>query len=198
MLVFRESCTYRRIRRVAEIVIACCALAVSLPLLALAALAIKAEDRGPIVFKQTRVGRFGRPFTMFKLRTMRLADCGSAASPRSGRDPRITTVGHWLRKFSVDELPQLVNVLRGDMAIVGPRPEMPFIVKRYAKWQHLRHLVRPGITCIWQVECRSSIPLCEPAATALDLRYIDTLSPSTDLRIIARTAVAVFSTRGSY
>jgi lipopolysaccharide/colanic/teichoic acid biosynthesis glycosyltransferase len=198
MLVFREARSYGRVRRLAECLIAGAMFAAAVPVLIAAAIAIKLEDGGPIVFRQRRVGRFGRTFTMYKLRTMRHSECRDAVSPASGRDPRITATGHWLRKLSIDELPQLVNVLRGDMSIVGPRPEMPFIVKRYEKWQHLRHLVKPGITCIWQTECRSRIPLALPEATEYDISYINTLSAATDLRIIARTALAVLSTRGSY
>jgi lipopolysaccharide/colanic/teichoic acid biosynthesis glycosyltransferase len=127
-IAFREDAIYRRRRRIFDLAIASLALAAASPVLALAALAIRLEDGGPILFRQKRVGQFGRLFTIYKLRTMRTAACGDALSPDKPGDVRITRIGRLLRKASIDELPQLVNVLRGEMAIVGPRPEMPFVV----------------------------------------------------------------------
>jgi lipopolysaccharide/colanic/teichoic acid biosynthesis glycosyltransferase len=135
---------------------------------------------------------------MYKLRTMRKEMSYDALSPRADGDPRVTRVGRILRKCSLDEVPQFINVLRGEMAIVGPRPEMPFIVDKYEGWQHLRHVVTPGITCIWQANYRSTLPLECPEATLLDLMYIRLASPLTDVRIVLRTIGAVFSTKGAY
>ena len=129
---------------------------------------------------------------------MRTDMCGDGMKPEGGRDPRITVVGRFLRKSSIDELPQFFNVIIGDMAVVGPRPEQPFLVKRYEKWQHLRHLAKPGITGLWQVTCRSTIPLHEPAATHLDLEYIRKASIATDGRILARTFGALFFAQGAF
>jgi lipopolysaccharide/colanic/teichoic acid biosynthesis glycosyltransferase len=197
-MVFSENLAYRVVRRILDIVVASLCLALFALVLVLAAVAIYHDDPGPVIFSQRRVGRFERPFTIFKLRTMRKAACGDRASPTDGRDPRITAVGYWLRKTSIDELPQLVNVLLGEMTLVGPRPEMPFIVERYERWQHLRHLARPGITGLWQVECRSRIPLDRPEATLLDLHYIRHLSVWTDLAILTRTVRVVLHAEGAY
>lgn len=197
-LAFRENASYRRMQRAFDVAVALTALLVTAPVLVLAVAAVFVEDGGPALFRQKRVGRYGRYFTLYKLRTMRKAACGDAMKPSGGRDPRITGVGRWLRKFSIDELPQLINVLRGEMAIVGPRPEQPFLVERYEKWQHLRHLTKPGITGLWQVSCRSQVPLHRPEATRIDLEYIRTASLLTDSRIVMRTFGALLSTQGAH
>ncbi len=195
---YRENHAYRRVARCIDVAVASLALVVAAPILAVAAVAIKAEDGGPILFVQKRVGRFGRLFDVYKLRTMRSDACGDQLSPTQARDSRITRVGRYLRKLSIDELPQLFNVLRGEMALVGPRPEMPFVVRQYAPWQQLRHMVTPGITGLWQVECRSVVPLHRPEATALDLKYITSASPITDGAILVKTVRAIFSSHGAY
>ena len=185
-----------RYRRTLDLIGAIVLGAIALPILLLACIAIFFEDGKPLVFRQTRVGRFGRLFTIYKLRTMKKTVCGDAYKP-SADDSGVTRVGAILRKSSVDELPQLFNVLRGEMSIVGPRPEMPFIVRRYEKWQHLRLLVNPGLTCIWQTQCRSTVPLDHPRATTMDLEYIERASPAVDAELILRTFGAVFSARGA-
>ena len=198
-LVYRENATYRRLRRGFDVAIAALALIAATPILIAAAISIKLEDGGPILFVQPRVGRFGRLFNLFKLRTMKVAACGDAPKPTGAGDPRITHVGAFLRKTSIDELPQLFNVMIGNMALVGPRPEQPFHVRAYDEsWQQLRHLIKPGITCLWQVRCRSQIPLHLPAATAHDVEYIMSASPSTDASILLRTIRAVVSPQGAY
>lgn len=197
-IAFRENPAYRRRQRIIDLTIASLALLLTLPILVAAMVAIWSEDRGPILFRQQRVGRFGRLFTIYKFRTMRTAECRDALSPTSGRDARVTRIGKVLRKLSIDELPQLLNVLRGDMAIVGPRPEMPFIVHKYESWQHLRHLTKPGITGLWQTSVRSQIPLHRPEATRIDLEYIRTASTVTDSRIVLSTFGVLFSTHGAY
>ncbi len=197
-LIFRENRRYRTVQRSVDVIIAALALLIASPVLAVAALVIKLEDGGRIMFVQKRVGRFGRLFDVYKLRTMKPALCADALSPTHGSDSRITSVGRVLRRLSIDELPQLYNVLRGDMALVGPRPEMPFVVRQYAPWQQLRHLVTPGITGLWQVECRSSVPLHRPEATALDIQYIASASPLADSAILLKTVRAVLSPHGAY
>jgi undecaprenyl phosphate N,N'-diacetylbacillosamine 1-phosphate transferase len=197
-IAFREKASYRRAQRAFDLAIASAALVVSAPVLLAAALAICIEDRGPVLYRQRRVGRCGRYFTLFKLRTMRNELCGDGLKPNSGRDPRITRVGRILRKTSIDELPQLFNVVRGEMAIVGPRPEQPFLVARYEKWQHLRLLTKPGITGLWQITCRSTIPLHEPEATHVDLEYIRNASILTDGRIVMRTFGALLFAHGAH
>jgi lipopolysaccharide/colanic/teichoic acid biosynthesis glycosyltransferase len=156
------------------------------------------EDGPPVFFKQQRAGRFERLFVIFKLRTMHLGDCQDRPKPLDNTDPRVTRVGRLLRKTSVDELPQLINVIRGEMTLVGPRPEMPVMIQRYQRWQHMRHLVTPGLTCIWQTTSRSNIPLHEPEATALDLDYIRNASPRLDGMLIARTVVSVLRSKGAH
>ena len=197
-LTFRENEAYRRRQRVFDVCIALIALTIAAPVLLLAILAIRLEDGGPVLFRQQRVGRFGKLFTIYKLRTMRVSECGDALKPTGSRDNRITRGGRILRKLSIDELPQLFNVLRGDMAIVGPRPEMPFVVARYKSWQHCRHLAKPGITGLWQTTCRSQIPLHEPAATQIDLEYVRTASLALDGKLVLRTFSMLLSPRGAY
>jgi lipopolysaccharide/colanic/teichoic acid biosynthesis glycosyltransferase len=197
-VAFRENVSYRRAQRAFDLAIALIALALSAPLFIVAAVAVWLEDRGPVFFRQRRVGRCGRYFTLYKFRTMRLDMCGDGLKPTGGRDPRITRVGRILRKTSIDEFPQFINVLLGDMAVVGPRPEQPFLVQRYERWQHLRHLAKPGITGLWQITCRSTVPLHEPRATQIDLEYIRTASIATDGQIVFRTFGALFSAQGAY
>lgn len=197
-IAFRENPSYRRAQRVFDLVVAVIALAMSAPVMLVALVAIRLEGSGPLFYRQRRVGRYGRCFMLYKLRTMHADLCGDGLKPEGGCDPRITRVGRVLRRTSIDELPQLLNVLRGDMAIVGPRPEQPFLVRRYEKWQHLRHLIKPGITGLWQITCRSTIPLHEPEATRVDLEYIRTASLATDARIMIRTVGALLSARGAY
>lgn len=197
-LVYRQNQMYTRWRRVMDVILATLGLCLVAPVLFVAAIVIAAEDGFPIVFAQQRVGRFERLFTMYKLRTMKKNQCYDSASPASAHDARVTRAGKWLRKLSIDELPQLVNVIRGDMSLVGPRPEMPFIVKRYERWQHLRHLAKPGLTCIWQTSCRSEIALNKPEATMMDLEYIKTASPATDGALLLKTFATVFSSHGAY
>ena len=198
VMFYREKIGYTRLRRVIDICGAVLTIVAAAPLLLLAGAAIVLEDGWPVFFRQRRVGRFGRLFTIYKLRTMRKEKCFDGFSPTTGRDPRITRVGYWLRRFSIDELPQLVNILRGEMTFVGPRPEMPFVVREYAAWQHLRHLVTPGVTGFWQTTCRSTVPLHLPAATMLDLDYIRCASHSTDAAVLVKTIRTLISTEGAY
>lgn len=195
-LIFRTRPARERLRRAADLMIASAALILTAPILLAAAVAIAIEDRGPVVFAQRRVGRYGRLFTMFKFRTMRADACDDRLKPRTSSDDRITRVGRILRKTSIDELPELINVLRGEMAIIGPRPEMPFLVRQYERWQHLRHLAKPGITGLWQATCRGDVPLQRPEATLVDLEYIRRASVAFDVLIIAQTVRALTSPRG--
>jgi lipopolysaccharide/colanic/teichoic acid biosynthesis glycosyltransferase len=198
-LAFRSDAGYRRGQRAFDVCVAFAALAASGPVLLLAMLAIALEDGFPVFFRQRRVGHLGRLFTIYKLRTMRRDRCGDQLSPQAAGDARVTRVGRWLRRTSIDELPQFLNVLRGDMAVVGPRPEMPFVVAtRYERWQHLRHLAKPGITGLWQTTCRSSVPLHEPAATRIDLDYVRRASLYTDGKIVLQTFQMLVSGRGAY
>jgi lipopolysaccharide/colanic/teichoic acid biosynthesis glycosyltransferase len=126
-------------------------LLVSTPLWPLAALAIRLDSRGPVLFRQVRVGKDGEAFVMLKFRTMGVDTDRFAVSPSSESDPRVTRVGRWLRLTGLDEIPQLLNVIRGNMSMVGPRPEMPFLVEGYSELQQTRLLAKPGITGLWQL-----------------------------------------------
>jgi exopolysaccharide biosynthesis polyprenyl glycosylphosphotransferase len=184
------------------------ALVLISPLWALIALLIKLEDGGPVIFTQTRVGKHGREFKMFKFRSMRpdaeqrLRELLAKNQHQDGvtfkikDDPRITRVGRWLRKFSFDELPQFYNVLIGDMSLVGPRPPVPREVALYSLADRRRLLIKPGITCIWQISGRAQIDF--HGQVELDVRYIETRSFWTDLRILFKTVPAVLSGTGAY
>jgi exopolysaccharide biosynthesis polyprenyl glycosylphosphotransferase len=157
----------------------------SVPLLVLAAI-VRFDAPGPILFRQRRVGLNGKPFTILKFRTMHVDACGDALTPRSSSDRRITRSGKWLRKASLDELPQLLNVLAGDMALVGPRPEMPFIVADYSEQQRKRLSVKPGLTGIWQLSADRSAPIHENIH--YDLYYLKERSVAVDFAILLHTA----------
>lgn len=187
---------YDAIKRVMDIFIALSAIVLTFPLWFCAVLWIKIDSRGPVFFSQSRVGKDGRPFDILKFRTMYAETEAYARSPKSSTDSRITRSGRLLRKFSLDELPQLINVITGDMSIVGPRPEMPFIVARYKEWEKKRLSVRPGITGLWQVIGRKDLPLEENIQ--YDFLYIKNRSLVMDISIIMRTLPALLSRKGAY
>jgi lipopolysaccharide/colanic/teichoic acid biosynthesis glycosyltransferase len=196
----------RAIKRVLDILGSSIGLILSAPIVLLAALAIKLEGPGPVFFTQQRAGENGRPFRMYKLRTMVVGaeeQVGQvlASNPLSGpvfkipNDPRVTRVGHFLRRWSMDELPQLWNVLRGAMSLVGPRPEELWIVERYNDRQRVRLAFKPGLTGPMQVYGRGSLDM--DARLDLELDYIRYYSLKEDLKILARTIPAVVSGRGA-
>lgn len=176
-----------------------------LPVIAVVALALRMSMGPGIIFRQQRIGRGGSVFTIYKFRTMR-HDRRRRAVPfpgpdrrrvhKSANDPRLTPVGRFLRKWSLDELPQLCNVLRGDMSLVGPRPEMVDIVDRYQPWQHQRHRVKPGITGLWQVSARGEGMMHEHVD--VDLDYVRQVSFGTDLRILVKTVPAALGHNTGY
>jgi len=193
--------------------VALAALTVAAPLMALLALAVKLDDGGPAFFRQTRVGKDGRTFTVFKFRTMvidaeqRRADLRRAHSQHSTsgqhsvlfklrNDPRVTRTGTWLRRWSLDELPQLINVLNGDMSLVGPRPALPEEAAMYGDHVRRRLVVKPGITGLWQVSGRSDLTWDE--SIRLDLRYVENWSLMLDLHILWKTLSAVVRGSGAY
>ncbi len=165
------------------------------PLLALGALVVKLEDRGPVLYRQTRVGRDGRDFELLKLRTMVVGAEGMGAGAAVNRgDPRITRAGRLLRRLSLDELPQLWNVVRGEMSLIGPRPTLRYQVDRYDERQLHRLDVKPGITGWAQIHGRAALPWAE--RIELDLWYVEHRSPAVDLKILLRTPLALFG--GTY
>jgi lipopolysaccharide/colanic/teichoic acid biosynthesis glycosyltransferase len=183
--------------RALDVALAAFLLLLCSPLLAGAAIAVRLESRGAVLYRQRRVGRHGRPFDLWKLRTMVPgAEAMGAGIYVLEGDSRITRVGRLLRRFSLDELPNLVNVLRGDMAIVGPRPTVQEQVDRYTERQRRRLEVKPGITGWAQVNGRTSLPW--PERIELDVWYVEHRSLLLDLRILARTARLLTKGRGLY
>ncbi len=181
--------------RVLDLLIAAIALVLLSPFLLAAAIAIKLGSRGPVLYRQRRVGLAGREFEMFKLRTMvQGSDPVGVGTIVTREDPRVTAAGRFLRRTSLDEVPNLVNVLRGEMAVVGPRPTIPAQVDDYTPRQNRRHEVLPGITGWAQVQSRAGIPWEE--RIELDLWYVDHRSAAVDARILLRTARLVVSGRG--
>jgi exopolysaccharide biosynthesis polyprenyl glycosylphosphotransferase len=192
-------------KRVIDVVLAL-ALGIGLsPIWLVAAILIKTTSRGPLVFRQVRCGLNGRTFTLYKFRSMvdnaeeRLGEVAhlnrKEIVTKIPNDPRLTPVGKWLRRFSVDELPQLFNVLRGDMSMVGPRPAIPSEVAQYQRWQRRRLRMRPGLTSLWAVEGRDQVDF--EKWMRLDMQYIDNWSLALDARIILRTIPQVLSGRAS-
>ncbi len=181
--------------RALDVLVASLALLVLSPFLLAAAIAIKLGSRGPVLYRQRRVGKDGKEFEMLKLRTMVIgSDPVGIGTAVAREDPRVTAAGRFLRRTSLDEVPNLVNVLRGEMAIVGPRPTIPAQVKDYTAHQRRRHEVLPGITGWAQVQGRAGIPWEE--RIELDVWYVDHRTPALDARILRKTAWLVLSGRG--
>ena len=194
-------------KRAFDVLLTLGALVVLSPLILAVALAVKVTDGGPVFFSQLRVGRNGSQFRMLKFRSMapdaeeRLADYAHLNEAQGvlfkvRQDPRVTRVGAFLRRYSLDELPQLLNVLKGEMSLVGPRPPLPAEVSRYENHTRRRLLVRPGMTGLWQVSGRSELSWND--SVRLDLYYVDNWSMVTDLGIMAKTVRAVLAGRGAY
>ncbi len=203
-------------KRVLDLIIASAALALLSPFMALVAVAIKLDSDGPVIFKQRRLGRDGVPFTFLKFRTMHdgndpaihkeyvtklISDCtdelkGENGSFKIEADPRVTFVGRQLRRVSMDELPQLVNVLRGEMSIVGPRPPLDYEVELYTEREWRRLEVLPGLTGLWQVSGRCETTFDE--MIDLDIKYVDEWTVGMDLSIIMRTAGALVNRKGAW
>jgi len=160
------------------------------PFIAIIALAIFVDSGGPVLFRQQRIGLHGRPFRIYKFRTM-FTDAPAYSYKVSLLDRRITRVGRWLRRSGLDELPQLINVLRGEMSLIGPRPELPFIVEQFEAFQFVRHDVKPGITGWWQIHHRNDIPL--HLNLGHDLYYIANMSFKLDCFIAWRTVKIILS-----
>jgi lipopolysaccharide/colanic/teichoic acid biosynthesis glycosyltransferase len=183
------------VNRTLDVAIAGASLALASPVLALAALAIKLDDRGPVLYRQTRVGKDGQDFELFKLRTMVVgAETQGAGWAVDRGDSRITRIGAFLRRTSIDELPQLLNVVRGEMSLIGPRPTLRYQVERYDERQRRRLEVRPGITGWAQIHGRAE--LSWPERIELDVWYVEHRSPRTDMLILLRTPLALFG--GTY
>jgi lipopolysaccharide/colanic/teichoic acid biosynthesis glycosyltransferase len=194
-------------KHVVDRVLAALLLVVLAPVFLIASAAVLCSGRGGVLYRQERVGRHGHRFTILKFRTMRpeghtlreqlrWRDNGNGMLFKLHDDPRVTAVGRVLRRWSLDELPQLFNVLRGEMSLVGPRPALPEEVARYSHHERRRLLVKPGLTGLWQVSGRSDLSWAE--SVALDLHYVERTSLALDARILLRTVGAVASGRGAY
>jgi len=194
-------------KRILDVAAVLCAGIFLLPLFLLLSLAVRLDSRGPVLYTSRRVGEGGRIFSFYKFRSMivgadrirdELRHLNEVDGPvfKITRDPRLTRVGTFLRRTSLDELPQLWNILAGDMSLVGPRPPIPEEVLQYEPWQLRRLSVRPGLTCLWQISGRSEIGFDE--WMRLDMQYIDNRSFSLDLKILLRTIPAVVGGKGAY
>jgi exopolysaccharide biosynthesis polyprenyl glycosylphosphotransferase len=202
-----DSLYLRYVKRGVDVVGAVVALALTAPLMLVMAALVKLESRGPVLYKSQRIGRGGKAFTFYKLRSMvngahtrrkdfaHLNECDGPVFKISN-DPRVTRIGRLLRRTSIDEIPQFLNVLKGEMSLVGPRPPIPEEVARYEPWQLKRLSVRPGLTCLWQISGRSRIGFEE--WMRLDLQYIRRQSLWMDIGILLRTIPAVLSRDGAY
>jgi lipopolysaccharide/colanic/teichoic acid biosynthesis glycosyltransferase len=199
---------YLRSKRIIDLVLSFLGITILLPLFVLVAFIIKLEDReGPIFFKQIRMGKDGQPFYMYKFRSMvsnaeelkvLLIEQNEAKGPvfKIKHDPRVTKVGRFIRKTSIDELPQLLNVLRGEMSLVGPRPPIPEEVEKYTSYERQRLSVTPGLTCYWQVSGRSNISF--ERWIELDLKYIEDRNFLIDIKLIFKTFFVLFGSKDAY
>lgn len=203
----RKSTVYKLIKRFMDVALSAAALIVLSPVFLITAIAIKCEDRGPVFFVQQRAGKDMKPFNMYKFRSMYInADekmnemmkdneqTGHAFKIKN--DPRITKVGKVIRRFSIDELPQLINIIKGDMSIVGPRPILTFQMEECNPYEKQRLIVQPGLTCYWQIGGRANIQWEE--WVELDLDYIEDMGLWTDIKMIVKTIPAVFGSEGAY
>ena len=208
-IVYRHALNRRQlaVKRMLDLILAAIALFLVLPVMAMVAIAIKLDSPGPVLFKQKRIGMGGKPFTIYKFRSMvtnaealqaqvNVVDVNGHTIHKRRDDPRVTRIGKLIRKTSLDELPQLFNVLRGNMSLVGPRPELPWLVAEYDVWQRQRFNVPQGITGWWQIHERSDAPL--HLNTDKDIHYIKHYSIWLDLYIIIMTIPALLKQKGAF
>ncbi|MCU9613197.1 sugar transferase [Caldibacillus lycopersici] len=203
-----ESKLYLVSKRILDFVFAVIGIVFLSPLFLIVALLIKIEDKqGPIFFKQIRIGKDGKEFYMYKFRSMvsnaeelkaKLIEKNEATGPvfKMKNDPRVTKIGRFIRKTSIDELPQLLNVLKGQMSLVGPRPALPDEVAHYSIYEKQRLTVTPGLTCYWQVSGRSSLSFGE--WVELDIKYINERSIIVDIKLIFKTVLVLFGSKNAY
>lgn len=192
----KDGLIYCLIKRIFDICFSFTVLLLSLPLFVVIAIAIRLSSMGPVIFAQRRAGKDGIPFIMYKFRTMRTDADPFGASPKSGEDPRLTRTGKFLREYSLDELPQLINMLKGDMTLVGPRP---LYISQMAEWderQKKRLLVKPGLTGLAQVSGRGG--LTREEKLELDVKYVETAGFGKDIKIVLATFAAVFGKQSIY
>jgi lipopolysaccharide/colanic/teichoic acid biosynthesis glycosyltransferase len=187
---------YGNFKRVLDIFIALAAMVILSPVLAAIGIIIRLSSKGPVVFKQQRAGKNGKPFVFYKFRTMTLDVDPFGPSPKSGKDPRLTRVGKFLREFSLDELPQLFNVLKGDMSIIGPRPLYLSQIPEWSEGQKKRLLIKPGLTGLAQIQGRAE--LTREEKLEFDVKYVENAGLLTDIRIMLATIIHVFRRKSIY
>lgn len=202
----KESAIYNMAKRILDIIASTLGLIILSPILLVVAILIKLESKGPVIFSQKRIGLNKKEFKMYKFRSMvqnaeelkeKLAKENEMSGPmfKMKNDPRVTKVGRFIRKTSIDELPQLINVLKGDMSLVGPRPSLPKEVSKFEPWMLKRLQVKPGLTCYWQVSGRNNIDFED--WMKLDLQYVDDRSFWLDLKLILKTATVLFGDKNA-
>jgi lipopolysaccharide/colanic/teichoic acid biosynthesis glycosyltransferase len=184
------------LKRGFDILVSLLSLIILFPVLLVIGLSIRLSSKGPVIFKQKRAGKNGESFVFYKFRTMKMGVQPFGSSPKSGDDPRLTKVGKFLREYSLDELPQLFNILKGDMSVVGPRPLYLSQIPEWSERQKKRLLVKPGLTGLAQISGRGEITREEKLE--LDIKYVETVSLLTDIRIILATVAQVFGRKGIY
>ena len=203
----RSNTLYEVIKRIIDIVASFTGLIVLSPLMLVVSILIKLESKGEVIFKQKRVGLNGKEFYMYKFRSMvinaeelkaELESQNEMSGPmfKIKDDPRITKVGKFIRKTSIDELPQLINVIKGDMSLVGPRPSLPKEVKKFEQWMMERLEVKPGLTCIWQISGRNSIDFED--WMKLDIKYVRERSFTLDMKLILKTVLVLFGDKNAH
>ena len=201
----RDASLYYHLKRITDIVLSIMVAIVFLPIGFISAILIKLEDKGPIFFSQTRIGKNGKPFTMYKFRSMCLGAESklislSALNERDGpvfkikNDPRVTKIGRFIRRTCLDELPQLINIIKGDMSIVGPRPPIIYEVEKYTPYQAHRLDIKPGLTCYWQISNKDLVTFDQ--WIDMDIKYIKECSLLIDLQMILKTVIFIFKRRG--
>ena len=205
-IVVEERKIYEFSKRSIDILGSLCGLILLSPILLVIMVLIKCESKGPVIFSQERVGRNGKIFKMYKFRSMvvnaeelkeKLAEQNEMSGPmfKMKDDPRVTKIGKFIRKTSLDEIPQLVNVLKGDMSLVGPRPSLPQEVAQFEWWMHERHEVKPGLTCYWQVSGRNNIDFVN--WMKLDIKYVEERNFWIDIKLIFKTAFVLFGDKNA-
>ncbi|MCD2502302.1 sugar transferase [Clostridium sp. NSJ-145] len=205
-IVLQKSKNYKFLKRGIDVIASLCGLILLSPILLVTMVLIKLESKGPVIFSQERVGRYGKKFKMYKFRSMvvnaeELKKNLEAQNEMSGPmfkmkdDPRVTKVGRFIRKTSLDEIPQLVNILKGDMSLVGPRPSLPKEVEQFESWMNKRHEVKPGLTCYWQVSGRNNIDFEE--WMKLDIKYVEERSLLIDIKLILKTVLVLFGDKNA-
>ncbi len=187
---------YKLVKRSIDVAISSISIIIISPIWLITAILIKLDSKGPVHILQTRIGWNGKPFTIYKFRTMRSDVPLYEIAPKNGIDSRVTNIGKTLRRLSIDEIPQLLNILNGEMSIVGPRPEMPFIADNYTQWQKFRLKAKPGLTGLWQILGRKDLPLHENLE--YDFYYVTNQNLLLDWSIILKTVPSVLFGRGAY